>query len=146
MFAGESLMILLVSIRPRGRKLFITGPARVSRVFEVIVGAPPQTFADNPYELHLQLFTSYGTRQFNIPAPPVGPKLPSNQREVIAEAAYRISQCYAISSLLSLIKALQFQWLPDPPPILKVAQHWQVQVEGLTQNDWLRAWDAERGT
>jgi hypothetical protein len=130
----------------RAETLYYWTGAGVPGVFEVIVGAPPQTFADNPYELHLQLLTSYGTRQYNIPAPPVGPKLPSNQREVIAEAAYRISQCYAISSLLSLIKALQFQWLPNPPPILKVAQHWQVQVEGLTQNDWLRAWDAERGT
>jgi hypothetical protein len=110
--------------------------------FEIVVTDPPADFV--PYPLHLQLYTNYGVRQFNIPAPPPLPKLPSTQQEVIAEAAHRISECYAISSLLSLIKALQVFWLPYPTP--DESQHWQIQVNGLKQQDWIRAWDAERGT
>jgi hypothetical protein len=120
--------------------------AGVPGVFEIVVPNPPAAFAAAPYPLHLQVYTSYGVRQFDIPAPPPVPKLPSTQQEIIAEAVQRISECNAISSLIARIKALQVLWLPDPPPIFEPAQHWQIEVGGLTRGDWLHAWDAERGT
>ncbi|MBV9599613.1 MAG: hypothetical protein JOZ87_22515 [Chloroflexi bacterium] len=110
--------------------------------FEIVVTDPPSDFV--PYPLHLQLYTNYGVRQFDVPAPPPLPELPSTEQEVVDEAAHRISECYAISSLLSRIKALKVFWLPYPAP--GESHHWQVQVNGLNEQDWIRAWDAERGS
>lgn len=114
-------------------------------VFEIAVLSPTQAFIDDPQPLHFQLFTNYGVRRFNIAPPKKPPHIPATPQEVLAEAAQRISECYAISSLLARIKALQFVWLPDPPPDYRGAQHWQIQIEGLRQGDRLHAWDPSRG-
>ena len=48
--------------------------------FEIVVTDPPSDFV--PYPLHLQLYTNYGVRQFDVPAPPPLPELPSTEQEV----------------------------------------------------------------
>jgi hypothetical protein len=118
----------------------------VPGLFQVIVDSPPEPFADAPpYPLHLQFYTSYGVRQFNVPAPPPLPKPPPTNQGHIAWQAERISRCYTRSSLAALIKILQIGWLPDPQPDAPASRHWQIWVGGLAPENWLRAWDA-RGT
>lgn len=118
----------------------------VPGTLEIDVKGPTESFAQNPYGLHLRMFTNFGTREFDFPAPRPTPKLPSTPSEVIMEAAERISQCYAISSLLARIKALQVFWAPYPQPEYKTHQHWQIRVENLSATDRIRAWDPEHGT
>jgi hypothetical protein len=135
-----------LGVYTRAETLVHWSGAGVPGIFEVVVPDPPQAFADAPYDLHLPLFTSYGVRQFNVPAPPATPKLPSREHDRIAETAAIISECYAISILFSQIKALQVFWRPDPPPDARAAQHWLLQISGIHQQESIRAWDAERGT
>jgi hypothetical protein len=113
--------------------------------FQVIVASPPESFAEAPYALHLQFYTSYGVRQFDIPAPPLVPKPPPTEQGRIAWDAAIISECYTQSSLIALIKILQIPWLGDPPEGVVSARHWQVLVDGLSPESALSAWN-EHGT
>jgi hypothetical protein len=126
-----------------GPKTRVNWVAGVPGAFEVTLGRPPGAFASARYGLRMQFFTSLGVREFRLPAPPPYPKPPATREEVIAEAAERISECYAKSSLIGLVKALQVYWLPMPQPDFKVGQHWQALVRGLSVEDRLVAWDAD---
>ena len=114
-------------------------------VFEVQVTHPPEPYRSAPAPFRMQLFTSFGVREFEIPAPPPMPKPPQTKAEQTAEAAERIANCYIYSSLLARVKALQVFWLPNPPPDgeLDVAQHWQVLIRGLEAEHGIRAWEPE---
>lgn len=129
-----------------GPKTRVNWVAGVPGAFEVTLGRPPDAFASAPYGLRMQFFTSLGVREFRLPVPPAYPKPPATREEVIAEAAERISECYAKSSLIGRVKALQVHWLPTPQPDLKVGQHWQALVRGLSVEDRLVAWDADTRT
>lgn len=112
-------------------------------VFEFQLTQPHDPFASAPYALRMQLFTSVGVREFEIPAPPRLPRPPQTRQEQLDAAAERISSCYIFSTLLTEVKALQVLWRPNPPPLLKVAQHWQILVRGLERGDQLSAWNAQ---
>lgn len=126
----------------RGLKTRVHWTGNPPGAFEIEVDQPPDPFASAPYPFRMQLFTSYGVREFEIPAPPPVPKRPTTQREVIFEEAERISECYVFSSLLNIVKALQVHWLPMPTPDLKVGQHWQALVRGVGPEERVSAWNA----
>jgi hypothetical protein len=112
-------------------------------VFEFQVTQPHDPYASVPYALRMQLFTSVGVREFEIPAPPPLPRAPQTPKEQLDAAADRVSNCYIFSTLLTEVKALQVRWRPNPPPVLKVGQHWQLLVRGLHRRDQLNVWNAE---
>jgi hypothetical protein len=114
-------------------------------VFEIEVDDPPEPFASTPYAFRMQLFSSYGVREFEISAPPPMPRKPTSQREIIFEEAKRISECYVFSSLLNIVKALQVHWLPMPTPGLRAGQHWQALVGGIGPADRVFAWNGDTG-
>lgn len=127
----------------RGLKTRVHWTGNPPGAFEIEVDQPPEPFASAPYPFRMQLFTSYGVREFEIAAPPPVPKRPMTQREVIFEEAERVSECYVFSSLLNIVKALQVQWLPRPTPDLKAGQHWQALVRGVGPEDRVSAWNAQ---
>jgi hypothetical protein len=114
-------------------------------VFEVQVTHPPEPYRSAPVPFRMQLFTSFGVREFEIPAPPPMPKPPQTKEEQIFEEAERINNCYIYSTLLTRVKALQVFWLPNPPPEreVEVGQHWQVLIRGLGLDEQIRAWEPE---
>jgi hypothetical protein len=114
-------------------------------VFEIKLTHPREPFASAPHAFHIQLFTSVGVREFVIPAPPRLPRPPQTEEERIFEAAERISECYASSSVLAQIRALQVFWLPRPADDVSTGQHWQVLLWGVEPRRQVRVWNAETG-
>ena len=132
-----------------GPKTRLNWVAGVPGAFEVTLGRPPETFTSAPYGMRIQFFTSLGVREFLLPVPRAYPKPPATREQVIFEVAERISECYAKSSLIGRVRALQVHWLPmpqpglTPTPGLRVGQHWQVLVRGLSDEDRLVVWDVD---
>jgi hypothetical protein len=113
--------------------------------FDVEVTDPPPAFAQAPYPFRLRFFTSFGVREYAIPAPPPPPAPPATEQEVIALEAARISECYIFTSLIDIVKALQVVWIPDPPDGSEVTQHWQIVVDGLRATDRVHVWNGDTG-
>jgi hypothetical protein len=110
-----------------------------STSLEVKVDNPPTTWVADPYDLEVLIFSNQGCRLITIPSPGLPPAASDDPEEqlqqTLAWIGWKATHCWKFISIWGIIGMMNPEWMIDPPPFERVAQHWWIQVTQAVPGD-----------